>query len=80
MTVADYLVAELRELTVQIGPRITLAQFCRATGVAPGTLARFCGSSTRLRIAAGLPARPWLRRLRSRRRRRQLRTACSLLL
>ncbi|HUQ70198.1 MAG TPA: hypothetical protein VM165_11775, partial [Planctomycetaceae bacterium] len=87
MTVAEYLVAELRELAFRVGQQVTLIQFCRETGVAPGTVARFCGSWTRLRLAAGLPARPWsrrtvadIRRLHSRLRRRQWRGTCSLLM
>jgi len=57
MSAADDLLAELRDLTRRCGPRITLDRFCREVGIAPGTVARFCGSWTKLRIAAGLPAR-----------------------
>jgi len=84
---ADDLLAELRDLTARSATDVTLVQFCRETGVAPATVARIWGSWTKLRLAAGLPARarpPRLvadvRRLRRRRRGRQFRSAGSLLL
>ncbi|MDZ4686073.1 MAG: hypothetical protein SH850_13475 [Planctomycetaceae bacterium] len=49
---------ELRLLAGRIGPNITLDRFCREIGVAPGTVARFWGTWTQLRIAAGLPGAP----------------------
>ncbi|MDZ4689328.1 MAG: hypothetical protein SH850_29995, partial [Planctomycetaceae bacterium] len=48
---------ELRLLAGRIGPNVTLDRFCREIGVAPGTVARFWGTWTQLRVAAGLPPR-----------------------
>jgi len=87
MAPADDLLSELRILIARSGADVTLGRFCREVGVAPGTVAHFCGSWTRLRLAAGLPARipprrlvADVQRLRHRRQVRQVRSVGAVLL
>ncbi len=51
------LVARLLELSGRLGPDITLADFCRETGIGPGTVRIYCENWSVLRRMAGFSRR-----------------------
>ena len=51
------LIARLKELVERLGDDITLVQFCRETGIGPGTVRIYCENWSDLRRMAGLPRR-----------------------
>lgn len=62
---ASSLVATLREVIKKTGPFLNLMEFCEHAGVSSTTIQRYCGTWNRLRLAAGLPQRPYRQRLHS---------------